>query len=104
MNAYSSVPAEAPGQGSNHHELAQRLRQARVDAFLSPDAPGPEAAATESVALSELIRRTAAVYASSVTESTRRAYARRWRLFETWCTSRHLLSLPATSETVMMYI
>ena len=37
-------------------------------------------------------------------ENTRRAYRSDWRHFEAWCRSQGLVSLPATPETVTLYI
>jgi site-specific recombinase XerD len=37
-------------------------------------------------------------------ENSRRAYLSDWRLFEAWCRERRLPSLPATPETVTLYI
>ena len=44
-------------------------------------------------------------YASEATAAnTRRAYRADWRHFTTWCAGRHLTPLPATSETVAVYL
>jgi len=40
----------------------------------------------------------------SVSDSTRKTYARRWHLFELWCAERSMSSLPATPETRMLYL
>lgn len=50
------------------------------------------------------MERTAAVFARSIADDTRTAYARRWTLFERWCTDHALDPLPAAAETVMLYL
>jgi integrase len=41
---------------------------------------------------------------SQQAEATRRAYARDWRFFSTWCAEMKYSSLPASSESVVLYI
>ncbi|GIH51632.1 hypothetical protein SAMN05421833_12946 [Microbispora rosea] len=53
------------------------------------------------LALSDAAR--AAVLAG-MPESTRRAYARDWSAFTTWCAERGRVPLPATAETVTEYV
>jgi site-specific recombinase XerD len=63
----------------------------------------------------ELVRRQAGVPATlaqqtrdyirgSKAANTRKAYRSDWRDFEGWCAAHNLISLPATPETVAMYI
>lgn len=60
--------------------------------------------AKETDALDALITKTAALYSAGVCEVTRKTYARRWDLFEAWCESNRLPHLPASAETVMLYL
>jgi len=83
------------------NSLAERMRAARLTAFLQPVVMSSEEAPSQ---LDDLVRRTAAIYAGAVTEETRATYARRWRSFESWCSTMELSSLPAAAETVMLYI
>ena len=41
---------------------------------------------------------------AETSESTRRNYAADWKLFSAWCDTAHLARLPATSETVLLYL
>ena len=83
-------------------EFAERLRQARVQAFLYPDrARRTEPGESE---LERLVSKVAQVYVHSVTEGTRATYARRWGMFAAWCEGNGYQSLPATPETVMLYL
>ncbi|GCD90169.1 tyrosine-type recombinase/integrase [Nocardioides sp. LS1] len=91
--------------------VGERLHRARLRAFLgagreeleSSDLPDSiEKGPVDE--LTALLERTANLYAASVTEHTRAAYARRWRLFERWCQEHDLGSLPAEAETVMLYL
>ena len=81
------------------------LHTARVKAFLGrlPDAAA-EGDVPADPALAALIDHTAAMYAQAITDSTRAAYARRWTLFEEWCATQELASLPAAPEAVMLYL
>ncbi len=42
--------------------------------------------------------------AASRAANTHRSYRTGWRQFETWCEQRHLTPLPASSETVALYV
>lgn len=82
--------------------LAERLREARVEAFLHPERHlDVDDRQSE---LDRLLLQTAQVYANAVTEQTRSTYARRWRVFTRWCERNDLSSLPATPETVMLFL
>ena len=98
--ATSSSPTEVAAS-----DLAAMLHRARVKAFLGrlPDA-APEEGVCPDPALAALIEHTAAMYAQAITDSTRSAYARRWRLSAEWCAIQELSSLPAAPETVMLYL
>lgn len=54
--------------------------------------------------LDRLARDTREFVAAAKAESTRRAYRSDWRHFESWCQDRSLAALPATPETVALYI
>ena len=84
--------------------LSVALHEARVGALLR--SPTDLRASTEATGenLEGLIERTAELFALSITDVTRKTYARRWLLFEAWCAQRGLPSLPATPETVMLYL
>lgn len=49
-------------------------------------------------------RATAEFIAASKSDATRRAYAADWRDFESWCRTSGLAPLPATPETVAVYL
>ena len=92
-----------PETSTKTRTLAVHLREARVATLLGRpvesalDALDPE--------LAELVQRTADTFARSIGDETRKTYARRWDLFEQWCTRQHLQALPAASpETVMLYL
>jgi integrase len=61
---------------------------------LAPQAPSIE----------ELIQKAKAFVAAAKAPGTIRAYRNDWRDFESWCRSHNLPSLPATAETVALYI
>lgn len=52
----------------------------------------------------DLVEATRAYAAEAKAEGTRRAYRSGWRSFETWCETHGLTSLPATSETVALFL
>ncbi|WP_146207338.1 tyrosine-type recombinase/integrase [Nocardioides silvaticus] len=80
-------------------DLADRMRTARVRAFLDPDEVAQPADEFEA-----LLLRTAQIHVQAVTEKTRSAYARRWRKFEAWCGENGFTALPAPAETLMLYL
>ena len=97
------VPASA--------DLGERLRQARLNAFLRVGRSQPTSSARDASGshgpddeLARLLERTAGVYAAAITEQTRAHYVRRWHLFEIWCRAHGFVSLPAEAETVMLYL
>jgi site-specific recombinase XerD len=47
---------------------------------------------------------TTALIAEAVPENTALAYRSRWRSFETWCAAAGRIALPATAETVAVYL
>src|SRR3954452_6196746 len=87
-------------RGEVDMSIEDRLRDARVQAFLTGSRPTVE---TDDE-LDALVARTAEVYARSVTDRTRATYARRWVLFESWCAEYGLAALPAAPETAMLYL
>jgi site-specific recombinase XerD len=54
--------------------------------------------------LAESRRATAEFIAASKAKATRTAYAADWRDFEAWCGSHGLVAIPATPETVAVYL
>lgn len=66
--------------------------------------PGTSLGSEGATDLDALIAKTAALYAAGVRESTRKTYARRWHLFTLWCARSDLTPLPASAETVMLYL
>jgi integrase len=54
--------------------------------------------------LEDLAGRARAFIAAAKAENSRRAYRSDWRHFESWCRSHHLVSLPATPDTVALYL
>lgn len=108
--------------------LAERLRDARMSAFLRgpadpPSAPGisphgrssadstasgpdqpVESIGHDQIDLDRLVVLTGQLYAAALTDQTRVSYARRWHEFTGWCEDNQLRSLPAAPETLMMYL
>ena len=91
---------QSPSEPEAGPPLKELLHRARLAALLHPVA---SRASTDSE-LRQLVARTASFFALSIAEGTRKTYARRWHLFESWCTDQQLHSLPAAPETVMLYI
>ena len=56
------------------------------------------------IALEGLIERARGLMEAAKADNSRRAYRSDWRHFESWCRSQALASLPATPETVTLYI
>jgi integrase len=54
--------------------------------------------------LASLADRTRSFIAAAKADNTRRAYRSDWRSFESWCRSHTLASLPATPDTVALYL
>lgn len=52
----------------------------------------------------ELVERTRAFASAATSENTRRAYARQWAAFTTWCEASQLEALPANPATVALYV
>lgn len=85
--------------------VAAALRAARVAALLgTTPAPSVAGRADATTELEDLVARTAGYFAMSIRDSTRKDYARRWRHFERWCSTRGMNALPAAPETVMLYL
>lgn len=51
-----------------------------------------------------LMRRSASVYADSIKVETRRSYASRWFHYESWCQEQNFPPLPASADTVILYL
>lgn len=81
-------------------DVATRIRAARVAAFLDEDLASAEPETT----LDALITRTAALYAQSITEGTRKDYARRWRKWVAWCEQRGFEPLDSAPEVAMLFL
>lgn len=101
MPGRTRTPARA-GAPIGAADVAGRLRDARLAALLRPASRSPRTARPD--ALDALIDRTAEVYSRALTDRTRLSYASRWRQFERWCGQHRFQSLPATAETVMMFL
>src|SRR5437660_8075536 len=54
--------------------------------------------------LAELGQQARGYLEQSKAANTRRAYAADWRTFTTWCAGHQLASLPATPETVALFL
>ena len=63
--------------------------------------PVPVPAPGEVATLADRVR---AFLTAAKAPATRRAYASDWRHFTTWCAARGMPSLPATPETVALYL
>jgi integrase len=101
MPGRTRMPAGA-GAPTGAADVAGRLRDARLAALLRPTGGSPRT--TRADGLDALIARTAEVYSRALTDRTRLSYASRWRQFERWCGQHRFQALPATAETVMMFL
>lgn len=97
-------PTEWSGSGGAEESLADRLHAARVAALLGRPHLSTSRTSEVSLELSALIEKTAGLYVGAIKEQTRKTYARRWSLFTAWCDARSLQPLPASPETVMLYL
>jgi integrase len=52
----------------------------------------------------DLLKKTIAYEQASLAANTRRTYASMWRKFESWCHANNLSSLPASAETISLYL
>jgi site-specific recombinase XerD len=68
------------------------------------DLPVPVIQGAVVASLEHLADRTRRFMEAAKAENTRRAYRSDWRHFETWCQAQELAPLPATPETVTLYI
>ena len=57
-----------------------------------------------STGLEDLIQKANDLIRSAKAPSTRKAYQSDWRIFESWCAAHRLASLPASPETIALYI
>ncbi|MFI7632418.1 tyrosine-type recombinase/integrase [Microbispora rosea] len=71
---------------------------------LAPRPAGPLAHVTHTDADLVISDATRAAIAAGVPDSTRRAYARDWAAFTTWCTRSGRVPIPATAQTVTEYV
>ena len=65
---------------------------------------GADAGAGYALADFEVPDATAALIAEAVPQNTALAYRSRWRSFEAWCTRAGRVALPATAQTVAVYL
>ncbi|WP_341241521.1 site-specific integrase [uncultured Nocardioides sp.] len=93
------MESDEAGDGASP-QLAQRLAEARLRAFLQGDTTPAESKGE----LDRLLDRVAEVYAHAVAPSTRATYARRWAHFERWCLTHDAVALPCEPETAMLYL
>jgi integrase len=101
IRAARAVPEHPLGEAGSHAPvLSDRLREARVSALLGETVDVPENAP----ALERLVATTAALYAKSLADQTRRTYARRWLQFVAWCDGHELRALPAEPSTLMLFL
>lgn len=54
--------------------------------------------------LAKIHKRLEEVLANTRAESTKHTYRTAWKYFELWCQQHHLSALPATSETICLYM
>ena len=54
--------------------------------------------------MEDLASQTRTYIEAAKAENTRGAYRSDWRLFEIWCDQHGLIALPATPETVALYL
>ena len=71
---------------------------------MSHDLTVPETRGRELIPLTRLAEQARGFIEAAKAENSRRAYRSDWRLFETWCRRQGLASLPATPETVTLYL
>lgn len=60
--------------------------------------------ASDTLSVEELLDELARFEKKALPENTRRAYASDWKDFRSWCAHRSRISLPATPETVALYL
>lgn len=90
----------AVGMGT---DAAEALREARLRALfrMPTNGPTPEDLRPE---VRQLVDRAADLYSRSLEDSTAEAYRRRWIHFANWCQRSRHSALPASVETVMLYM
>jgi integrase len=76
----------------------------QVELSLTPTAAHPLAERPMEDPLHETAQKAERFFQASKSGTTRRAYASDWRHFHSWCVRNRLVSLPATPETVALYI
>jgi integrase len=75
-----------------------------VELSISPTAAHPLVERPQEDPLHETAQKANRFFQASKAGTTRRAYDSDWRHFNSWCISHRLVSLPATPETVALYI
>jgi integrase len=98
---YSSTPARRGSVGRGR-DVAPSLTMHRLAALLDGAAAGGDEQNLDE--LERLIQQAAALFAASLSEQTRRTYARRWAAFEAWALSLRRTPLPAEPETLLLYL
>jgi integrase len=86
------------GSVSGADALAVRLRAARVAAFLGGEV------AMDGSELDALVSKTARLFSESITEGTRKDYARRWKKWAAWCERMGFEPLDSPPEVVMLFL
>jgi integrase len=80
------------------------LGSSQVELSITPTAVHPLAERPLEDPLHETAQKAERFFRASKAGTTRRAYDSDWRHFNSWCISNQLVSLPATPETVALYI
>jgi len=94
----SAEGAAAPGSQQAQQDLKNARGSDSADTLAVP-VPIPQ------LARLELVAERARDYAAAArAPATRRAYAQSWRHFSSWCASAGLQALPASGETLVLYL
>ncbi|MGA2435370.1 MAG: site-specific integrase [Bryobacteraceae bacterium] len=72
--------------------------------ILAPEAIAQAQAETRSAALIPLTAQAQAFISAAKAPATRKAYRSDWQQFDRWCSEHGLISLPASPETVTLYL
>jgi integrase len=80
------------------------LETHQVELSITPTAAHPLAERPLEDPLHETAQKADRFFQSSKAATTRRAYDSDWRHFHSWCVSNRLVALPATPDTVALYI
>lgn len=80
------------------------MDETRLAVPTPPAGPLEVTARPEGHQLYELVQQTRELVSKAKASNTSKAYETDWKLFATWCASRGLVALPASPETVALYI